>query len=125
MAKHTESQINALKNAASKKREGTLERVRTVLEEMEAKDLPITFSAVSAAANVSRDWLYKEADVKNEIQRQRSKATIIQKMLEQKKVIDKKDKEITLLRQRVDSMHDEISGLKKQLEIVYGELYEK
>jgi len=74
MTKHTETQINALKGAAKNKRLDTLERVRTALLDMEEKQLPITFRSVARMANVSRDWLYKENEIRSIIEQRRSKS---------------------------------------------------
>lgn len=125
MTKHTQSQIDALKNAAKRKRERTLQHVNEALLEMEKNGLPITFSSVAKVAGVSRMWLYNESKICTLISGQKDKSNLIEKALNQKKSIVGKNKEIETLTRRIDAMKEEIRTLKLQLEAAYGELYTK
>lgn len=125
MIKHTEEQISALKQSAAQKREETINRVKLTLAEMEQNGISITFKSVSETAKVSRNWLYSEKDISEFIKNFRGKETILNKSVKQQKLLDKKDKEIETLKRQVESMTSEIARLKKQVEVAYGELYNK
>ena len=74
--------------------------------------------------NVLLKWI-QEPEIKDFINKRRSKSAIIKKSLDQKKVIDRKDKEINLLNRRIEAMKNEIKNIKLQIEVADGELYKK
>lgn len=125
MTKHNSSQIKALKDAATKKREDTIIRVSAVLEEMKIHDIPITFQSVSKIANVSRDWLYKNDEICKVIRKSRPKNTAIKKAILRKQLLDRKNAQIDVLTKRLKTMQDEMDRLKLQIEVAYGEIYKE
>lgn len=50
----------------------TSERARGALRDLARNGTPISFAAVAAAANVSRSWLYRDEEVRAEIDRLRA-----------------------------------------------------
>ncbi len=125
MSKHTKEQISALNQSAVQKREETINRVKLTLGEMEINNMPITFKSVSETAKVSRNWLYSENEISEFIKKFRGKETILNKSVKQQKLLDMKDKEIETLKRQVELMTSKIARLKKQVEVAYGELYNK
>ena len=53
--------------------QSTRRRAETALRSLAATGRPISFAAVAAAASVSRSWLYREADIRAEIDRLRAR----------------------------------------------------
>ena len=49
------------------------ERARTALRRLDRDGIPITFAAVASAAGVSRSLLYRDPDLRNEIDRLRTR----------------------------------------------------
>jgi hypothetical protein len=60
-----------LRAAARRRALETRERAVRALRRLDATGRPITFDAVAHEANVSRSWLYAQADLRAEIQRLR------------------------------------------------------
>jgi Family of unknown function (DUF6262) len=58
--------------AAKRRSTDTHQRARAALRRLDQTDAPITFAAVADAANVSRSWLYRQPDLRHEIERLRT-----------------------------------------------------
>lgn len=63
----------ALTVATRRRTETTRERARTALRRLDRAGTPITFVAVAASADVSRSLLYRDPDLRAEIDRLRSR----------------------------------------------------
>ena len=59
--------------AVERRSADTDRRAREALRKLDKTGIPITFSAVAAAANVSRSWLYRNVEIRAEIHRLRTK----------------------------------------------------
>lgn len=59
--------------AARARRDATLRRAQEALRRMDETGEPISFTALAAAASVSRAWLYREPAVRAEVERLRSR----------------------------------------------------
>ena len=57
--------------AAARRAAATRERARAALQRLDRAGEAVTFTAVAAAANVSRSWLYRDPDLRAEITRLR------------------------------------------------------
>tara|TARA_R110000868_G_scaffold395739_2_gene667608 strand:+ start:1507 stop:1905 length:399 start_codon:yes stop_codon:yes gene_type:complete len=117
------NKIMALQNATNAKREKTFLKVKTVLKVMQTKSLPINFESVAKLSGVSKTWLYKELLIAAEIKRLRKKEGTINRMLDYKSMLDKKDDELIELKARNKVLNEQVRRLKDQLEVVHGELY--
>lgn len=58
-----------LATAARARREQTLNRARTAIQQLQEAGQPITITTVAATAKVSRAWLYAETELREEIAR--------------------------------------------------------
>lgn len=65
-------EASGLAAAAGRKREHTLARATAALSELDARGERIDFQAVARAAGVSRQWLYKQPQLRAEIERLRA-----------------------------------------------------
>lgn len=63
---------SSLIDAARRRRELTRAKAIRALRELDHAGAPVTFAAVTAAAGISRSWLYAQADIRDQIQRLRS-----------------------------------------------------
>lgn len=59
--------------AAARRSADVHERATKTLRRLDAAGVPITFAAVADAAEVSRSWLYRNHDIRAEIDRLRAK----------------------------------------------------
>ena len=57
--------------AARTRHELTRAKAVKALHDLQRQDVPVTFGAVAAAAGVSRSWLYRQADLRQQIDRLR------------------------------------------------------
>jgi hypothetical protein len=57
--------------AAQRRSHDTRQRARAALRRLDETGDTITFAAVAAAASVSRSWLYRDVDIRSEIERLR------------------------------------------------------
>jgi len=89
------------------------------------KNIPITFQSVAKHARVSKTILYADDKISDQIRQCRDKASVLQRMLDQQRQLDKKNVTISNLNKRIEYLNSEVQRLKSQLEIVYGELYSK
>ena len=64
-----------LRAAAAQRRRAILERAQRALRELDGDGTPITFQAVARRAGISRQWLYKQPDLRAEIERLRDRRT--------------------------------------------------
>lgn len=61
-----------LLEAAAASHLNAVAKARRALRELDRSGQPITFHAVAKAAGVSRSWLYRDADMRGEIERLRA-----------------------------------------------------
>jgi regulator of replication initiation timing len=62
-----------LQAAARRKHESALERTRAALAAMRDAGLQISFQSVAARAGVSRQWLYKNVELRAEVEKLRAR----------------------------------------------------
>jgi hypothetical protein len=62
-----------LQVAAARKRQSALDRARVALAAMHDSGAPITFQSLAVHAGVSRQWLYKNAELRAEIEKLRAR----------------------------------------------------
>lgn len=108
--------------AAKNRRESTMKRVHVAIQSLGAEKKVINFNSVAKAANVGKTWLYKEADIKEKILRYRGKNTEIKISTQSAFSADSKDALLKMLKERIKQIEAENRDLKKQIEILYGEL---
>lgn len=58
--------------AAQRKRQSALERARAALVASHHAGVPVTFQSIAARAGVSRQWLYKNAELRGEVEKLRA-----------------------------------------------------
>src|SRR5436309_15341846 len=131
-AKSWERNIEGLRKNAQEKAKTTRQRVEEAIRLLIKEQRKINFKTVAETAQVSTAWLYANEEIKMRINHLRSqqvpKAQVrIPPQLQASSaskdaVIATYKKRIEALQKRVDKQADEISDLKKQLEIAYGQL---
>jgi hypothetical protein len=63
--------VEALRQAAQARHSATLRRAEDALQAMVASGAPVTFARLAKAAKVSRSWLYRQDELRAEVQRHR------------------------------------------------------
>lgn len=113
------NKIIGLINAAKKKNQDAIFRVEVAINQMLVNKKIINFSTVSKMAKVSRTWLYKQPKVKDQIIKLNFNNSINRTISKENKLhLYKK------LKDRIRKLNNENMELKKQIEILYGKLFQ-
>jgi uncharacterized protein DUF6262 len=117
--------IDGLQRSAHQKAEITKQRAEEAIALLLREQRPITFKGVAEVAQISTAWLYANEDIKERLihlrLQQAPKAQIAVPAREQASNASK-DTMIAALQKRVKEQAAEIRELKRQLEVVYGQL---
>jgi hypothetical protein len=119
--------VEGLRASAQKRHKETVARAEEAIVQLHKQRQPITFPGVAEAAGVSVSWLYKIPEIKQWIQslRQQQQA---EHSIQPPQVAHRgasegaKDAIITALKQQIKELKAENRELRRQLEVVYGEL---
>jgi len=120
--------IDDLQRSAQKKAELTKHRAEEAITLLLKERRPITFKAVAQTARISTAWLYANEDIKQRIlhlRRQQTPEASITLPLREQASNASKETMIAALQRRVKEQAAEIRALKRQLEVVYGQLAKK
>jgi hypothetical protein len=97
-----------LAQAAARRHQAALAKASHAIERLDRSGQPVTFSAVAAAAGVSRAWLYRNPGVRDLITRLRTQpARTPSTRAAQRATADS-------LRARLDAAHQEITRLRAE-----------
>ncbi|HYB19120.1 MAG TPA: DUF6262 family protein [Streptosporangiaceae bacterium] len=61
--------------AAARRHELTRAKAIRALRELDRAGTPVTFAAIAAAAGISRSWIYTQPDIRDQIQRLRTRTS--------------------------------------------------
>lgn len=116
--------------AAKQRREDTKKRVNTAIKVLLKEGKPINFNSISKAANVGKPWLYKEASVRQKIEKFRKARFSINENALQNTLPDdashkSKDHIIQMLKDRINKLETENKKLQEQVQALYGEMFVK
>jgi hypothetical protein len=111
-----------LASAARNRRQSTIKRVNTAIQNLAAEKKTINFNSVAKAANVGKTWLYKEIEVKEKILSYRDNKAEVKTSKTLSSSNDSKDALLKMLKERVKKVESENNELKKQIEVLYGQL---
>ena len=116
--------VDGLRQNAQKKREEAIARTQQAIEQLRREKRPINFKVVAETAAVSTAWLYKESDIKAQIEHLRDAGTRKQKSVppQQKASDASKDAKYQALKQRLQKVEGENKGLREHLEVVHGQI---
>jgi hypothetical protein len=119
--------VEGLRKNARKRHEETLARAEAAIARLCRTNDPITFASVSQTAGVSLSWLYKQPKIRKRIQdlrEQQHKRRNAQPVpISPSDTSDSsKDMMIAALKEQIRELRAENRELRKQLEVVYGQL---
>lgn len=116
------SRTTGLQAAAQRKREHALDRARQAVRDLDRDGAEISFQAVARRAGVSRQWLYQQPALREEIERLRD----LQHQRPSTIPARKRSSEASL-RQRIQTLLDENqrlrdanAALRDELAVAYG-----
>jgi hypothetical protein len=118
--------VDGLRQSAKQRHEETVQRLEHGLRELVRAGRPITFQTVAAAAGVSTAWLYQHPEVKERIIGLRAQSADHRAAPAVRRASEaSKEAMIAALRQRIRTLEEENRELRKQLEVVYGQIYQQ
>jgi hypothetical protein len=114
---------DVLARAARSKREAARERAAGAIRQLERERQPITFKAVAARAHVSRQWLYTQPDLRQEIERLRRHQTDAGQASQAGERASRASlqQRVELLLEENRRLRAEITDLKAELAIAHGQ----
>lgn len=126
MSNH-ERNVEGIKAFAKQKTQITKDKVDKAIQTLIKKKEAINFCSVSEVANVSKTFLYQQEDIKERIQKLRKQQHEVfsPKAVKRNMRDENKDRIIEVQREKIRSLQDEIKTLKQQLQINYGQDYER
>jgi len=104
-----------LARAAAERHQATLKRASDAIERLDRAGQPVTFSAVAAAAGVSRAWLYRHPGIKELIASLRGSARATSSPAAHRATAES-------LRARLDAARDEITRLRAENNVLRHQL---
>jgi hypothetical protein len=120
-----ERNVEGLRQNAQKKREEAIKRTDAGIQQLLKEKRPVNFKTVAEVAGVSTAWLYREPEIKARIEQLREQASQTKKVPPKQRASDaSKDAMIKTLKSRISKLDADNRELRKQLEVVYGQLIE-
>jgi len=112
----------ALAAASRRRAESTRHRARAALQNLDRAGTPITYASVAHAAGVSRALLYRDPQLREQINRLRSSATRSPRQPAAQRMSQaSRDELLTTLREEVQALRAENHALRLQLANRIGE----
>lgn len=109
--------IELLREAAQARHAATLRRAEDTLRTLTRRGVPITFRGFAEAAGVSRSWLYRQPQLRKEIDRLRH-----QRSSPDPPVSPAERATPDSLRQQIHAYREEIARLRAQNQALYEQL---
>ena len=108
--------------AAQRKSENAIARARSALRLMHDSGADISFAAVAHHAAVSRQWLYKNEDLRAEIEKLRGRQTGVRRVPAAQRATDASLRQRSaLLGEENKRLRREVAALKDELAQLHGE----
>lgn len=121
-----ERNIEGLRKSAQLRHQQTMRRTEDGIGRLLQERRPVNFNTVAQTAGVSTAWLYQHPEVRSRIEHLREQHPSQPASTPKNKASDaSKAAMLAALRQRVKQVEAENRELRRQLEVVYGQLYKQ
>jgi Family of unknown function (DUF6262) len=121
-----ERNVEGLHKSAQLRHQQTVQRAEEGLRRLLQEGQPINFNTVAQTSGVSPAWLYHHPEIRQRIEHLRAEPSARMKQPSKTKTSDaSKDAMLATLRLRVKQVEAENRELRRQLEVVYGQLYQQ
>jgi Family of unknown function (DUF6262) len=122
----SERNVEGLHRSAQRRHQQAEQRADEGIGRLLQEGRPGNFNTVAQIAHVSTAWLYQHPEVRGRIEHLREQRVWRATPAPKVKASDaSKDAMLAALRQRVKQLEADNRELKRQLEVVYGQLYNK
>lgn len=121
---HNYRNLDGLINATKERQENASRRAQIALTYLQENNQTITVTSVAKLAKVAKSWIYRHPEFHQQILKLSSEQlkTITRKS---NQTNNNKEAIINTLKKQIAQLKNENQKLKKQLEVMYGELYLK
>lgn len=118
--------IEPLKKSWEKRSCDAREKVRSAISVMIASEKEITFSGVAEQSGVARSFLYKDPEIRQEIEKYRigTRDIAVRKAEQRKRTAKSRDTVIEAKDKRIKKLEEEIRQLKLELQTLRGQVYD-
>lgn len=115
-----------IKKHAKLKTEKTIQKVEETIKKMIKKQIKINFNSVSAESGVSKAFLYRNTELRDQIETLRKQQEGLPSIKQVKRNMSDASKDVIIasLRKRVKDLENENKEIKEQLKIQFGRIYE-
>lgn len=121
-----ERNVEGLHKSAQLRHQQTVQRAEEGIRRLLQEDRPVNFNTVAQTAGVSPAWLYQHPEMRQRIEHLRTQPSTQMRQPSKTKTSDaSKDAMLSALRLRVKQVEAENRELRRQLEVVYGQLYQQ
>lgn len=115
-----------LRKSAELRHQQALQRAEEGIRCLLQQGRPVNFNTVAETARVSTAWLYQHTEIRQRIEHLRQQQSKPTPTTTKTRSSDaSKDAMIATLRYRVKQVEAENRDLRRQLEVVYGQLYKQ
>lgn len=113
----------ALGRAAVARHESAIKRAQDALRDLDREGVEVSFQAVARRAGVSRQWLYTQPDLRQEIERLRDhpRSNSIGVPARQRASEASLRQRVETLREENQRLRAENASLKQELAVAYGQ----
>lgn len=118
--------VEPLKQSWERRTSDAREKVRSAISIMIASEQEITFSGVAKQSGVARSFLYKDPEMRQEIEKCRieTREISVRKAEQRKKTSKSRDTVIEAKDKRIKKLEEEIRQLKLELQALRGRVYD-
>jgi TolA-binding protein len=109
--------VERLREAAQARHDTTVGRAKSALASMTRRGTPVTFRSVAEAAGVSRSWLYRQQELREEINRLRHTSQSRPGLLPsaERATVDSLRQQVRTYRDEINRLRNENHELREQL----------
>ncbi|HUG84269.1 MAG TPA: DUF6262 family protein [Euzebya sp.] len=117
----TESALTPLAAAAMRRTADTRRRAIAAIRQLDHDGRPVTYAAVANTAGLSRSWLYRQPDLRTEINNLRSRSTPAAVPAAQRGSDGSQAQRIADLLHANTALHEQNRKLRAQLAVLIGQ----
>lgn len=126
MPSNHERNTEGLRQHAARKKEQAIKRVDETIRQLVKDKQRITFNSVSQASGVAKSYLYTNQDIRSRIEALRKQQEgISPKQVKREMTDSSKDVLLAAKNKRIQELEDENKRIKRELQRLRGQLYEK
>lgn len=120
-------QAERLKESWESRTSDAMQKTRSAIDQLIAAEEEVTFTAVHKVSGVSKTFLYRNEEIRAEIEKCRKETREIAEVKRQKRIRTKQSRDVIIEAKdrRIKNLEEENRRLKLELDTLRGRLYDK